>query len=521
MQYTIMTEEDLDEFIAFLKKNQYYLLKLDSEMTKEEFIDVQKKRGFLFSVVTKQEGKIVAHIAAYQGGGQKICKPHQVFLSTMIIDKEYRNAMYSIPVMYFYMMQRLQELGYTDILCECGEENMTSLRMIRQFGGIMLDSKIEMYHNYLLHNYLLGISYLSGPELIKTMKEDISFLPVIKRQFAVQEYPVEQGRYVWQDFYFKEDEVSVCINIHSGYVCGLKIEKMFSIIPVDSNYEITYYPCGKKEVELITWKENNQVSKQLLNTDKEEQIKISIDGSFDKIQWINHNNEMNFFLYPNKDIEACEASWEEWKKDLWFEKSSGKLRFSQGEEMRLCEMLPGFTYPYNIGYLQPEEKRLKVEQKDDSYIVTNQTDSYIMKRTYQIEESRVKISTHIMLLEDILLDPIYNVFMEDLSYQCEIHLQNGESVEKEFNFARDNATGNEEVIFMDFRREAYSKQEVSYILLRYGSLELKVEMQKPCRCFHQYNYIGIIPEADWNEEKARCLETGEFIDIGDIYISRV
>lgn len=520
-QYLLMTDDDLDEFIVFLRKNKYYFLKFDKQMTKEQFIDIQKKRGYMFSVVTKNKGKIVAHIAAYRGGGQKICKDHQVFLSTMIIDKGYRNAMFSIPSMYSYIMQELAKLGYTDILCECGESNMASLRMVRKFGGIMLDADTEMYHNYLLHNYLLGISHLSGPELIETTKESFSFLPVIKKQLAVQAYPVIENRYVWQDFHFNKHEVSACINIYTGYVCGLKIDKMFHIIPKGEQYEITYYPCGKKDVELITWKGDCQQTRKLLVAEQEEHISIPINGEFDRIQWINHNNGMNFVLYPGMDKEEPAQYIDKWTNDIWYECNNGKLRFFQGENAKICEMIPSFTYPYNIGYLQPEEKELDIRQEENSYIVTQQTDSYILKRRYQIDGEKMKISTKVRLLKDILLEPLYNIFMEDLSYNCQIHLQSGEVVEKDFNFARDNAKANEEAIFVDFRKEPYSKELVDYIVVKFDSVEYKIEIQKSCRCFHQYNYVGIVPIADWEEEKKRGLENEEFIDLGDIYISRM
>lgn len=520
-QYMIMTDEDLDEFIVFLRKNQYYFLKHDIGMKKEQFVDLQKKRGYMFSVVTKNKGKIVAHIAAYRGGGQKICKKHQVFLSTMVIDKGYRNAMFSIPFMYSYMMQELTGMGYTDILCECGESNMTSLRMIRKFGGIMLDAKTEMYHNYLMHNYLLGIGHLSGPELIETTSESFSFLPVIKRQFAVQGCPVVENRYIWQDFHFNKNEVSVCINIHTGYVCGLKIHEMLSIIPSGNSFDITYFPCGKENVELIIWKDEKRQSERVLSTKKEDYLRIKIDGSFNKIQWINHNNGMNFVLYPAMDKTAPEVTFVKLADDLWFEKSTGKLRFFQENEAKICEMLPSFTYPYNIGYLQPEERTISIEKEQYEYVITQQTDTFVLKRRYHQEGTGMKISTQVKFFEDAHFEPLFNIFMEDLSYHCEIHLLNGEIVEKESDFARDNATGNEEVIFADFRKEPYSKEPIAYILLHYNSVDIKIEMQKRCRCFHQYNYIGIVPIAGWNEEKIRCLETGEFINLGDIYISKI
>jgi hypothetical protein len=439
----------------------------------------------------------------------------------MVIDKKYRNALFSVPAMYAFMLGKLAAYGYTDIVCECNEHNSSSMRMIRKFGGVMLDAKTEMYHNYLLHNYLLGIIRLSESDLLENSRESFSWFPVIKRQFTVQASKVLDSRYIWQDFDYKKCKISVLINIHTGCVCGLDIQGMVSIVPTNGKYEIRYAPCGKKDTRLLLFTEDGEIQEKMLNTTVEQKIEIAIDNSLEKIQWINDNNDMNFVMYPKMDQKEKKAEFMNWLETLKYERDTGKLRFLQDEKAKICEMWPCFTYPYNLGYLNPEIKDLEIRTEKGGYFVTYQTENYIIQRKYYLGNQEVRISTEIKLQDVDVFEPIFNLFMEDLNYQCEIYFEQYETVRKNFDFARDNATGNEEVIFADFRKEEYSRKAFSSIHLCYDSVTYKIETNKACRCFHQYNYIGIIPLWDFNDEKNKCIASGEYINLGDIYISKM
>ena len=72
--------------VNLLKRNKYYLGKLDPDLTAERYIEYQDRRGFQFAVVAKVDDEVIGHIALYLNGNQGVAQKKQIILGTALVD---------------------------------------------------------------------------------------------------------------------------------------------------------------------------------------------------------------------------------------------------------------------------------------------------------------------------------------------------------------------------------------------------------------------------------------------------
>ena len=81
IEFTIYDRErDVESVVNLLKRNKYYLGKLDPDLTAERYIEYQDRRGFQFAVVAKVDDEVIGHIALYLNGNQGLHKKNRLFL---------------------------------------------------------------------------------------------------------------------------------------------------------------------------------------------------------------------------------------------------------------------------------------------------------------------------------------------------------------------------------------------------------------------------------------------------------
>lgn len=496
IQYVFYEEKDTEKLLEMLKRNKFYLARLKPTITVEEFLEVQRKRGFLFAGIAKVGEEVISYMAVYHNGCLKIAKPNQVYISSMLIDREYQRALFTLMDLYSVVMSEILRRGYTDVVAEVNYTNLQSLFLLRKFGFILMNNKEDLYENLVLHNYIFGLIKLAGVDNITDLNVNntVSYLPQINKKAAKEEDLVYYGKYIEQKYKCQTGKMTVLMNIHTGYACGIDFENVIRAYTVNGesgHYMIT----NKKDSNLVLRyerTENGKVIKEEMQLAPMEEQELVLGAEVEKIALFGEDLEFPIHLYPREDVSVEEeeriVSFEEDQK-LYL--NTGFLEIYQDEKLKIQEMWPCITYPYLVGNLIPKKYNLAYENRSNrEVVVTEKTEQFALTRVYQAEKGCIKIHTYAKLEDEaMLVDPIFHYMLEDLTYECRITTVEQEVVKK--YDPEDKVFCNEEVIYQDFIEESFTKELLQEIVITYADRKYKITMDKSGTCFYQFNYIGI------------------------------
>ena len=208
------------------------------------------------------------------------------------------------------------------------------------------------------------------------------------------------------------------------------------------------------------------------------------------------------------------------RKDLLLDKQTGYLRFLDGESPLFVEMWTCLTRPLLLGYLVPKKINLDVEQLENNKLkITEQKGGYSLHREYTFEEDKVTIHSYADVIEKTIIEPVYNIAMDNLDYECTIITEDA-TVVKKFNVRRDKKFSNEEIIHEYFGKESYTESPVKEVLLAFGDKKYRITTEEKMYCFQQFNYVGfkfVKPSEFLNED---VIKENALIELGTMVIER-
>lgn len=526
IQYVFYEEKDTEKLLEMLKRNNFYLARLKPTITPEKFLKVQRKRGFMFAGVAKVGDEVVSYMAVYHNGGLKIAKPNQVYVSSMLIDQKYQRSLFTLMDLYSVVMSEILRRGYTDVVAEVNYTNLQSLFLLRKFGFILMNNEADMYENLVLHNYIYGLIKLAGVDNFTDLNVNntVSYLLLVNKKAAKDADPVLYGKYIEQKYKCQTGIMTVLINIHTGYACGIEFENVIRVYPVDG--ESGHYVLENKKNRIQEIKcqrtEKGNVIEEELQLEASEQREIITDKDALKLAFYGEELEFPINLYPEQDVSGEE---EEKIVDFFKEKqldlNTGFLKIYQEEKLLLQEMWPCITYPYLVGNIIPKKYDLTCKKRQEGEVlVTEETEQFTLHRVYQTSEVCVKIHTYAEIKDETIpVDPIFHFMLDDLTYQCTFTTNKQELVKK--YDPEDRVFCNEEVIYQDFVEEPFTKELLQEVVIQYGERVFKITMEKPGTCFYQFNYIGFKLYEKSDEYQAGWELKDGIVDFGTFTLEKI
>ncbi|MDR2024147.1 MAG: hypothetical protein LBQ71_13100 [Hungatella sp.] len=526
-RYVFYQNEDIPELVAMLKKNNFYLARLCPSITPEKFEEVQVKRGLLFAGIARNDGDIIAYMAVYKNGCLKIAKQNQVYISSMLIDCKFHKSLYTLMDLYSLVMSEILKRGYTDIVAEVNENNLSSLFLLRKFGFILMNNKPDLYENLVLHNYAYGISkFIAENESGElNISRALSCFPVVNKRLAKSEDPVCYDKYIEQNYKCREREMCILINIHTGYACGIEMHHILKVYPVNSRkkmYLIENRLNIRQSVKIFQYCRKKMIYFQEITLNTEDQVEWKIMDKTDKFIITGVELKFSICFYPKEDMEKDQKedriNFDETRR---LDCRTGIFQLYHGTGMFFKEMWPCVTYPYLVGHLVPKHYELNHGIFKNGKCETEEiTEQFILNRIYCVEKNKVSISTRMILKnKEIKIDPLFHIMLDDLQYRCQFTTEKS-FVEKRFN-SEDKIFCNEEVIYEDFLKENYTTERLKEIKIQAGKNVYQIYMEKPAACFYQFNYIGfkVYKQSDYYKDGWKA-ENGR-IDFGTITIEKL
>ena len=524
ISYEFYSETDAEAVAALMRSNQFWIGKYDENLTGEKFIDYQRRKGTIFGIVGKKDGKVVSYVAAYKTGGQKVANRNQAYICALIIDKKYRMSVFSINDMFSLLIKELITQGYNDLICEVAKDNFASFYMMRKCGFVIIDENPTMYGDYVLHNYLPGVIKLAD----RLEYADSEALPEIMQKLDKKNlYRAEKiidSRFIHIECRAKKEEYSLYIDTLSGNIAGVNMyTEKFKIWPCDKDLKAYTFDNdnddGKKVTvaylangAILETQEHCENHFTLQIPENVEKVSFQIEGDDDKYTYfIGEMREEGRYAFAQKSISLNSFFWEE--KSAFLSCAS-----TQEHSSLFKEMWPHVCAPYIEGIFRPNyEKNVSIESAGENKLtVTEKTADYILTRQYKACGNKIEISSTVKMLSKKPVQPMFHFALYDLSYNMNILLEDKTTCNRKYD-PEDGHCTTEEMIFLNFLKHSYSEKNFKQIDISFGGTDnsvYRIKTNKPAKCFCQLNYLGI--------EYSRKLYKGKTeIDFGTITVERI
>lgn len=524
IEYEFYSEKDADAVANLMKSNKFWIGKYDEDLTGEKFIDYQRKKGTLFAVVGKKDGKAVSYVAAYKTGGQKVANKNQAFACALIIDQKYQMSVFSINEMFSMLITELVKRGYNDLICEVAKDNYPSFYMMRKCGFVIINEEPTLYGDYILHNYLPSVIKLAG----RIEYANSSALPEIMQKLDKKNlYKAEKlidERFISIDYRVEKKDYSLFIDTLSADIAGLHMKDHgVKIWPGDKNltaYKLENTGEEIKTVEVEVVLKDGSVKQDVFGEglfeinlpQNTESISFRIEGYQEKFTFsVDEIREHGRYKFEQSVIKL---------NDFGFEEKSAFLDCGTAENgtVPFKEMWPHVCAPYIEGIFIPNYgKKISVEKISDGEIrVTETNDDFVLTRDYKAVGNKTEIHTVAKMLSEKKMQPMFHFALYDLSYKMSILLDDNTSAERKFN-PEDGHTVTEEMIFLDFLKNPYSEKNFEEIDIKFDSVPnavYKIKTEKKAKCFCQLNFLGIKYDEEIYEGKTE-------VDFGTVTIEKI
>lgn len=516
VRYEVYQESDAPKVVELLRKNKFYFSKFDDDLTVEKFLELQKRRGLICAIVAKKGDEIIAHVAAYHNGGQRIAAKNQVVISSLLIDESYRIVLRSVINLYTSIAREIIKMGYTEILAEVAHDNRASLYALRKCNFVLFDDSIDNYGNYVLHNYIPGIVMFTQSDKEISLKSLSRYISVIDKKNLIQKEEIVYGNYIDHIYNSPYGKMKLLININNGLVAGVELFDKLNIYPATEKgtyYEIKGISNEAQLLEITSIYKDNKISKESLIVEGNKIKKIDINELKElKIKVSDIGLNLNFRVKDaliEKFEEVCESDLDE----AILNEEIGFLEYRKKDKVKIKEMWPFITDPFIDGMVIPnKEKGLMVTEKDDKHIAVKETrkDCEIV-RVYKKEDGFISINTKVNLEDAAEMYPVFHFGLDDIKFKCYVETSLG-ITEKKFD-PMDTYRATEELLYVDFNNEDYSKEYFDKIIVKYKDIKYEITTERKAKCFIHFNYIGIVYDNYIYKNKKN-------IDFGDITIKK-
>lgn len=497
--YDFYTEKDADAVAELMRNNKFWVGKFNKNLSGENFIDYQRKKGTILAIVGKKDGKVVSYVASYQTGGQKVANPNQAFICALIIDSKYRMSMFSISDMFSMLMKELIQRGYNDLICEVAKENFPSFYMMRKCGFVIIDENRTLYGDYVLHNYLPGIIRLAD----RMDFADSEVLPEIMQKLDKKNLykaePILYKRFIQIECKAHKNIYKIFVDTISGIIAGVDLtDHQFRLWPKDGDlrtYTFENYGEQTRRVE-VKFFAGDAVTETHISDDRKQEIEVP--ESADKISFKVEGDPDTYTFFIREMIQQGKYHLEKSYlpiNDYQIEEKSAFLTATCEQQPMFREMWPHAAAPYIEGIFIPNYEKGVVFKRTGTGVIaaTQTTTDYILTREYRSVHNKLEIRTKVTMRSSKKCQPMFQFALDDLSYHCKITLKDKTQVERIYD-PEDGECVTEEMIFLNFLGHEYTKKPFQTIDLSFDCAPntiYRIRTSNPATCFCQLNYLGI------------------------------
>ena len=489
--YSFYTDDDAEQIAALMLRNKFFMGKYDPELNAERFIRYQTQKGFVFGVVGHADGRVVSYVAAYRLGGQHVCKEKQIILSAIIIDKNYRAAVFSIADMFSIVMKEISARGYREMIAEVSKSNTPSLLMMRKTGFLLFDDQTTVHDEIILHNYMPAI--IRSIRTTEVLDNDIipEVIKPLGRFSLLQKTDIDANGCFPSQWRANNCDFTFTIERETASVVGVLAKNLFEITqnPKRKN-DFTYKMLkdGQAEAEVIFMRGEEELAIKKMNCKVNELVKISAPHGCTSVvfQIAKETCPYCFDILPTaRKVDTTKK----YQNLFSLDQMSGYLTVLDEGTPLLSEMWPCFTYPYLEGILAPNcEKNMQFRNLGKNrFSLCCETNGTKIDRTYDLStQNTAKIRTVVHAQQE--LQPLFHFGFLDDRFSYTITLESGEKVEGKFS--RNDALF-AELTFEDFWHEAHSSELVKEIQIQFSDRICNIQAEQPLRCFLRRNYLRL------------------------------
>ncbi|MBQ8092075.1 MAG: hypothetical protein IJ242_00650 [Clostridia bacterium] len=435
IQYRLYEDRDAESIMELFCRNRFYLGKRTADA--DDFRYAWRARGGLFGIVGETgEGRIVSYLAVYPTGDRIVCQPHQVVMGGLLVDRDYRLQLYSMPEMYRLMLLEIRKHypEITTLVSEVDDYRRQSLLIQRYLGSVMLNGTVPCEpHIYIFYNFMPGFTRLFDPssEILSTPM--MSMLCRADKKRAVVPDPVRNGLFVENTFQLPYGKACLTCHIPSGLTTSIAVQDHWAF-GLEDSLDTAFFrfmgPAGRATAVfygesgiLLTENITENWSRHLPEGTRK--VYIRIEGIGDSF-WFDPVT-MQRAQQPKRACINLENSV--------FDPDTGL--FSVGD--RFSVAWPFADMPYRVGMLQPERfPAMETVCRENGCITARLSEHGTeMLRTYTEENDRlIRIETrysaaapHPMFLIHIRKPGMRCIFGPDEPETGEILLDTGRDLD--------------------------------------------------------------------------------------------
>jgi len=436
--FELFQEYDAGAVADLLNRNHFYMGEHSHKVSGDDVLYVQKRRGMLFSVLAKKDGDVIGMMAAYGSAGQKVAKPHQIFVGTMVVDVKYRLSFSVLVGLYDRIIKKIVSYGYDEILAEVFPHNAQALFLLLKYGFSLFDEKPDVFDTWTLHNYFPAIMKFLGSEGQSIQTNSLfRYVPIVNKKTAHKSKPLIEGRYIECEYQVEKDKASLLIDTKDAKVAGVDYTNYFKLYPDFSSKSRYILLCQKKsdplELALSLKKHGGYVREELTMSPGEQQI-IADAALMEEIRITFRGEE--YTLFPNHTPKEAAAD----TRTTEFE--HGKYLFSLDhatgffvinalpEGIPLIKIMwPCVSKPYDEGVIIPRQKTLEVSTDQNSITVREHTEEFTVSRLFSIENQKVTVDTVLRCgASDYDAEPLSYLWVDSPVRHCVLRSKNDQIV---------------------------------------------------------------------------------------------
>ena len=540
--YRLYTEDDAGQLAQLFYRNHFYLGKTGKLLDAAEYAAIQKRRGLLFAIVAELDGEIIAHVGVYPAGCQRVAGRKEVFMDSFLIDKKYRTRIYSLYTMYSRTLYHLYEF-YPDVrvmISEVNFVNKESMYLQRQFGGILLGDKADMYGQLELYNFSPALLYIGAPMVRKGQLTEVrTALPPTKKSEYTAIEPVLEGRYVEKKVSMFGEDLTLSLDLVSENVAGVAVAgtglrarvlpggetlvlENGSDRPIQAHIDFLAKECRMVEPEFKTILQGAEGRDCLIPAG--ETVRAEIPAGIRSVEIGTDRSDFAFALpaAPEEVREERSISFEN-GETFTLDPDTGILRTKSGKPL-FQEQWPCLSVPYLTGWIKPDmSKVMKVsDESPRGCTVTQVRDGYEVRREYRTEGDCVRIRTKVLVKDSaVKIEPQFHITLDETEGRVDFFSDGNRIHSKVCDYDRDVKTTIAEMLFLDLLQEPYSKVPLSAVTFDFGGEVWEITADRPFTGFYQHNYLAVnyLP-GDPEKGTAGWERSGDEVDFGTLTIRR-
>jgi L-amino acid N-acyltransferase YncA len=409
--FELFQTSDAEAVARLLNRNHFYLGEY-APVSAEEFLFVQKCRGMLFAVLAKKDSEVIGITAAYLVAGQKVAKPYQVIVGTMLLDIKHRLSFTILVGLYETLLKELARYDCLELLSETSPTNTHSVHLLTKYGFVLLDDKPDLFGFLTFHNYTPTLSKFLGINRGEAKADEVlGAMPVAPRQIRPTARQLVHDRYIACDYLMAGKKVTVLIDVVDLKVEGIRSDGDYEIAPVFDampSYVIRNLHANRPlEVRTRQLASADAAGTEgtwdtILLEPKEEREQKPLPGT-ELLEFV--IGDTSFSLFPHHTVKRATpriSTFEYETFSLRVDHNSGFVSLTSPEnEELLTFMWPCVQPPYLEGILAPRDKVLTIREEQGQIHIEETEDGYRLRRSFTAGPNGITVETSLACDEEL------------------------------------------------------------------------------------------------------------------------